>query len=159
MLRTSYCAALFPTMPPSNSAHALPIFDVESVTSPYLVRDGSPSKDALRLIPIRIHPIWRGFFRGPLAGVSTPWVKAKIAASALQESAGSYCFDSILLGGQTCSYQVNRFFRRSAHDWLLGVCLAPPFFSDSSNSLSSLRWCSVSLTGVSTTMCTYRSPG
>ena len=38
MLRTSFCTALVSTMSPATSAHALPIFDVESVTSPYLVR-------------------------------------------------------------------------------------------------------------------------
>jgi hypothetical protein len=31
-----------------------------------------------------------------------------------------------------------------------GLCLWPPFLNDSSSSFSSLRWCSVSLTGVST---------
>ena len=41
----------------------------------------------------------------------------------------------------------------------LGECLPPPFFSDSSNSRNSLRWCSLSLTGVSITMWQYKSPG
>ena len=40
-----------------------------------------------------------------------------------------------------------------------GWCLAPPLRSDSSNSLSSFFWCSVSFTGVSTVMWQYRSPG
>ena len=41
----------------------------------------------------------------------------------------------------------------------LGEWREPPFLSESSSSRSSLRWCSVSLTGVSTTMWQYRSPG
>ena len=41
----------------------------------------------------------------------------------------------------------------------LGEWRAPPFLSESSSSRSSLRWCSVSLTGVSTAMWQYRSPG
>ena len=55
--------------------------------------------------------------------------------------------------------QLKKLFRRSVQLSVLGECLAPPFFSDSSSSLNSLRWCSVSLTGVSTTMWQYRSPG
>lgn len=42
---------------------------------------------------------------------------------------------------------------------VLGECLPPPLRSDSSNSFSSLRWCSVSLTGVSMLMWQYKSPG
>lgn len=41
----------------------------------------------------------------------------------------------------------------------VGLCLSPPFLSDSSSSFMSLRWCSVSLTGVSTRTWQYRSPG
>jgi DNA repair photolyase len=37
---------------------------------------------------------------------------------------------------------------RSVQLLALGECLSPPLRSDSSSSLSSLRWCSVSLTGV-----------
>lgn len=54
---------------------------------------------------------------------------------------------------------LNRSLTRSVQLLALGECFSPPFFSDSSNSLSSLRWCSVSLTGVSTETWAYRSPG
>jgi hypothetical protein len=56
-------------------------------------------------------------------------------------------------------YALKKPFNLSAQDSSVGECLAPPFFSDSSSSFSSLRWCSVSFTGVSTAMWQYRSPG
>ena len=52
-----------------------------------------------------------------------------------------------------------KLFSLSVQPSSLGECLAPPVLIDSSSSLSSLRWCSVSLTGVSTVMWQYRSPG
>ena len=47
---------------------------------------------------------------------------------------------------------LKKFFSLSVQLSSLGECLAPPFLSDSSKSLSNFRWCSVSLTGVSTVM-------
>src|SRR4051812_44179536 len=61
--------------------------------------------------------------------------------------------------GVADAYALKKFFNLSAQPSSLGECLEPPFFSDSSSSLSSLRWCSVNLTGVSTLMWQYRSPG
>ena len=55
--------------------------------------------------------------------------------------------------------QLKKLLRRLVQLSPLGRCLLPPFFRDSSSSRSSLRWCSVSLTGVSTVMWQYRSPG
>ena len=55
--------------------------------------------------------------------------------------------------------QLKKLLRRSVQLSPLGECLAPPFLSESSSSRSSLRWYSVSFTGVSTTMWQYRSPG
>ena len=57
-----------------------------------------------------------------------------------------------------CAY-LNRSFTRSAQLFSLGEWRSPPLRNDSSSSFSSLRWCSVSFTGVSTAMCAYRSPG
>jgi len=54
---------------------------------------------------------------------------------------------------------LNRSFTRSVQLLEFGECLSPPLRSDSSSSLSSLRWCSVSLMGVSMVMWQYRSPG
>ena len=47
---------------------------------------------------------------------------------------------------------LNRSLTRSVQLLALGEWRSPPFFSDSSSSLSSFFWCSVSLTGVSTAM-------
>src|SRR6218665_677810 len=55
--------------------------------------------------------------------------------------------------------QLNRVFSRSVQLSPLGEWRARPFFRESSNSRSSLRWFSVSLTGVATAMWQYRSPG
>lgn len=44
---------------------------------------------------------------------------------------------------------LKKFLSLSVQPSSVGVCLAPPFLTESSKSLSSLRWCSVSLTGVS----------
>ena len=60
---------------------------------------------------------------------------------------------------ETWPGQLKKFFSRSVQLSPLGEWREPPFLSDSSSSRSSLRWCSVSLTGVSTTMWQYRSPG
>ena len=61
-------------------------------------------------------------------------------------------------GGQP-PQALKKFLSLSVQPSSVGVCLAPPFLSESSNSLSSFLWCSVSLTGVSTAMWQYRSPG
>ncbi len=54
---------------------------------------------------------------------------------------------------------LNRFLTRSVQLMALGECRSPPLRRLSSSSLSSLRWCSVSLIGVSTATWQYRSPG
>ena len=56
-------------------------------------------------------------------------------------------------------HQLKKLFKRSVQLSPEGECLFPPFFSDSSSSRSKRRWCSLSLTGVSTTMWQYNSPG
>jgi hypothetical protein len=61
-------------------------------------------------------------------------------------------------GGGLGGY-LNRSLTRSVQVLELGECLSPPLRSDSSSSLSSLRWCSVSLIGVSSVIWQYRSPG
>src|SRR5450830_855162 len=61
--------------------------------------------------------------------------------------------------GAECGGQLRKFFSRSVQLSPLGEGLPPPFFSDSSSSRSRLRWYSVSLTGVSTAMWEYMSPG
>ena len=63
-----------------------------------------------------------------------------------------------------CSFEamaqaLKKFFSLSVQPSSVGVCLAPPFLTESSKSLSSLRWCSVSLTGVSIETWQYKSPG
>lgn len=55
--------------------------------------------------------------------------------------------------------QLKNSFALSNQPLSVGLCLSPPFLSDSSSSFISLRWCSVSLTGVSTRTWQYRSPG
>ena len=50
------------------------------------------------------------------------------------------------------SAYLNRSLTRSVQLFELGECLSPPLRRDSSSSLSSLRWCSVSLMGVSSVM-------
>ena len=54
---------------------------------------------------------------------------------------------------------LNRSLTRSVQLLAFGECLSPPLRKDSSSSFSSLRWCSVSLIGVSTCTWQYRSPG
>ena len=54
---------------------------------------------------------------------------------------------------------LNRSLTRSAQLLLVGEWRSPDLRNDSSSSFSSLRWCSVSLTGVSTLTWQYRSPG
>lgn len=70
---------------------------------------------------------------------------------------------SLVPGGmivfQLDSAQLKNSLALSNQPLSVGLCLSPPFLSDSSSSLSSLRWCSVSLTGVSTRTWQYRSPG
>ncbi len=51
-----------------------------------------------------------------------------------------------------------KFFTLSSHDCSCGLCREPPSWTDLSNWRSSSFWCSVSRTGVSITICTYRSP-
>ena len=55
-------------------------------------------------------------------------------------------------------HQSKKLFTRSNQLLLCGLCRAPPSTSDFSNCLSRSRCGSVSLTGVSTCTCTYRSP-
>ena len=55
--------------------------------------------------------------------------------------------------------QLKNSFALSNQPLSVGLCFSPPFLSDSSSSFMSLRWCSVSLTGVSTRTWQYRSPG
>ena len=54
---------------------------------------------------------------------------------------------------------LNRSLTRSLQLLLVGECRSPALRNDSSSSFSSLRWCSVSLIGVSTLTWQYRSPG
>ena len=54
---------------------------------------------------------------------------------------------------------LNRSFTRSDQVLEFGEWRSPDFLNDSSSSLISLRWCSVSLMGVSTLTWQYRSPG
>ncbi len=63
------------------------------------------------------------------------------------------------LGGGLIFTYLNRSLTRSVQLFELGECLSPPLRNDSSSSLNSLRWCSVSLIGVSSVMWQYRSPG
>ena len=55
--------------------------------------------------------------------------------------------------------QLKNSFALSNQPLSVGLCFSPPFLSDSSSSFSTLRWCSVSFTGVSTRTWQYRSPG
>ena len=55
--------------------------------------------------------------------------------------------------------QLKNSFALSIQPLSVGLCFSPPFLSDSSSSFSTLRWCSVSFTGVSTRTWQYRSPG
>ena len=48
--------------------------------------------------------------------------------------------------------QLKNSFALSNQPLSVGLCFCPPFLSDSSSSFMSLRWCSLSLTGVSTRM-------
>jgi len=54
---------------------------------------------------------------------------------------------------------LKRSFTRSVQVLVLGECRSPDFLKESSSSFSSLRWCSVIFTGVSTDTWQYRSPG
>ena len=63
------------------------------------------------------------------------------------------------LSGSRQPPQLKNDFAFSNQPLSFGLCLWPPFLNDSSSSLSSLRWCSVSLIGVSTATWQYRSPG
>ena len=89
-------------------------------------------------IPQVAHGLWPGMKKG---ATGTPW-KEKASPA---------------WGPPTVHLKM--FFTRSVQLLEFGECFSPPFLKDSSSSLSSLRWCSVSLTGVSTTMWQYRSPG
>jgi hypothetical protein len=54
--------------------------------------------------------------------------------------------------GRLGAQALKKLFNLSAQPSPLGECLPPPFLSESSSSRNSLRWCSVSFTGVSTVM-------
>lgn len=103
-----------------------------------------------------------GLCQGDLSG------QAQSQAGDHREDAGVFCcghvnfrkvnetqmeFTAFKLGpSPSQGVQLKKAFKRVAHPLALGWCLAPPLLSDSSNSLSNLRWCSLNLMGVSMLM-------